>query len=253
MAFTQSIVMRSKTGTVRIIETEHNLALKPERGAALRQAWAGPPPRGEGRWTSVWRSSAASPRAVVRPWVEGARWPSASAWSAGDPGRVWPAAAWRSRAASRLPSAQAREWLPDPSTCTTSTVPPSAWRRRRRGRRVGLIGDYDVDGATATACSGALSRPRREVSIEIPDRLRDGYGPNAAAIDQLAAPGCRLMLRRYGTTAFEALEAAARGQVIVVVDHTRGRGLPLLSAVVNPNRMDHAACSSPWPRSASPS
>ena len=107
---------------------------------------------------------------------------------------------------------------------------------------VGIIADYDVDGATSAAL---LSRWLRACStpsvIEIPDRLVDGYGPNARAFDRLADAGCRLVFTLdSGTTAFEALaHAAGNGQEVVVVDHHAAEAdQPAAFAVVNPNRLN---------------
>lgn len=110
------------------------------------------------------------------------------------------------------------------------------------GERVGILGDYDVDGATSAALLGRYLRALGiETALEIPDRLRDGYGPNVAALDRLAAQGCRLVVTLdTGTTAFEALAAAAeRGLEVIVVDHHGAEArLPPALAVVNPNRRD---------------
>ncbi|WP_240476677.1 single-stranded-DNA-specific exonuclease RecJ [Geminicoccus roseus] len=110
------------------------------------------------------------------------------------------------------------------------------------GEPVGIIGDYDVDGATSAAL---LSRWLRasgiEATVEIPDRLLDGYGPNSGAFDRLAEHGCRLVLSLdSGTTAFEPLAyAALQGQEVIVVDHHVAEAdLPKAYAVVNPNRQD---------------
>src|SRR5690606_10389410 len=87
---------------------------------------------------------------------------------------------------------------------------------------VGILGDYDVDGATSSAL---LARHLRSlglaVRIEIPDRLSEGYGPSAPVLGRLAEAGCRLVVALdSGTTAFAALEDAhARGLEVVVVDH----------------------------------
>lgn len=110
------------------------------------------------------------------------------------------------------------------------------------GEPVGIIGDYDVDGATSAALvSRWLHACGAEALIEIPDRLLDGYGPNSAALDRLAARGCQLVLvLDSGTTAFEPLaHAAMQGQEVIVVDHHVAEAdLPAAFAVVNPNRQD---------------
>ena len=110
------------------------------------------------------------------------------------------------------------------------------------GEPVGLLGDYDVDGATSVAL---LARYLRAVEgqavIDVPDRLREGYGPNPLALERLAAQGCRLVVTLdSGTTAFEALALAAeRGLEVIVVDHHAAEPrLPPALAVINPNRCD---------------
>lgn len=110
---------------------------------------------------------------------------------------------------------------------------------------VGLIGDYDVDGATATALIARyLEAVGVRVEIRIPDRLADGYGPNERALGELAAAGCRLVLcLDSGTTAFAPLQAAATlGLDVIVVDHhTAEPTLPRALAVINPNRRDQTS------------
>ena len=113
------------------------------------------------------------------------------------------------------------------------------------GEPVGLLGDYDVDGATSVAL---LARYLRAVEgravIDVPDRLREGYGPNPAALERLAAQGCRLVVTLdSGTTAFDALAfAAEHGLEVIVVDHHAAEPrLPPALAVINPNRCDQVS------------
>jgi single-stranded-DNA-specific exonuclease len=113
------------------------------------------------------------------------------------------------------------------------------------GESVGVLGDYDVDGATSTALMTRYLRSLGlEVRIEIPDRMKDGYGPNSGALDRLAEAGCRLVLTLdTGTTAFAPLaHAAGRGQEVLVIDHHAAEErLPAAAAVINPNRLDQAS------------
>jgi single-stranded-DNA-specific exonuclease len=151
-----------------------------------------------------------------------------------------------------------KDWLPDPSHLLDLDVAAERVARAVAGaERVGLIGDYDVDGATSTALVGRYLRSLgAEVHVEIPDRLTDGYGPNAEALGRLAAAGCRLVLTLdSGTTAFEALAAGRRlGLEVVVVDHHAAEAeLPDALAVVNPNRQDQASPLKHWRRWAWPS
>lgn len=110
------------------------------------------------------------------------------------------------------------------------------------GQTVGILGDYDVDGATSTALFVRYLRGLGiDSAIEIPDRIADGYGPNEPALARLAVAGCRLVVTLdTGTTAFAPLaKAAADGLDVVVIDHHAAEALlPRAVAVVNPNRRD---------------
>ncbi|HMR30203.1 MAG TPA: single-stranded-DNA-specific exonuclease RecJ [Geminicoccaceae bacterium] len=110
------------------------------------------------------------------------------------------------------------------------------------GQKVGIVGDYDVDGATSTALFVRYLRSLGVQSlVEIPDRIADGYGPNRQALARLAAAGCGLVVTLdTGTTAFAPLdEAAEDGLEVVVIDHHAAEDrLPRALAVVNPNRLD---------------
>jgi single-stranded-DNA-specific exonuclease len=111
-----------------------------------------------------------------------------------------------------------------------------------RGERVAILGDYDVDGATAAA---TLARYLRHCGIEplihIPDRLFEGYGPNVEAVRALAGRGATLLVTvDCGTTSHEPLAEARRlGFDTIVIDHhLADEALPEAVAVVNPNRQD---------------
>ena len=139
-----------------------------------------------------------------------------------------------------------RDWLPDPSHLVDLDRAVDRLVAAIGGaERIGLIGDYDVDGATATALVRRyLEAVGATVEVRIPDRLADGYGPNAKAFASLAAAGCRLVLcLDSGTTAFDPLTAAAAlGLDVIVVDHHSAEAtLPPALAVINPNRLDQAS------------
>ncbi len=105
-----------------------------------------------------------------------------------------------------------------------------------------VYGDYDVDGATASAL---LRRYLRDIGVAtklyIPDRLDEGYGANPAALKQLRQAKSDLCLMvDCGTTAFEALSVAVScGLEVIVLDHHAAQTkLPEAVAIVNPNRLD---------------
>ena len=81
----------------------------------------------------------------------------------------------------------------------------------RHGETIGIFGDYDVDGATSSALlSRFFAAADGRTRIYIPDRLKEGYGPNAPALAKLSAEGIRVVVTvDCGITAFEPLEEAA--------------------------------------------
>ena len=110
------------------------------------------------------------------------------------------------------------------------------------GEPIGLMGDYDVDGATSTAL---LKMFLRQCGIKplcfIPDR-EDGYGPNIGKMKEFAKAGCKLVTTLdCGMTAFDPIEYGTRicGLDIIVLDHhDPEKILPNAYAVVNPKRLD---------------
>jgi single-stranded-DNA-specific exonuclease len=111
-----------------------------------------------------------------------------------------------------------------------------------RNESVAIFGDYDVDGATASAL---LCRYLRACGLDpivhIPDRIFEGYGPNIDAIRSFAERGVKLLVTvDCGTTSLDTLEEAAKlGLAVVVIDHHQAdEQLPKAVAIVNPNRVD---------------
>lgn len=108
--------------------------------------------------------------------------------------------------------------------------------------KVAIFGDYDVDGACSSALLARFLTHHGVASkIYIPDRITEGYGPNAAAIEHLIKDGAGLIVTvDCGTTSFDALSAAKPlGRDIVVIDHHQADDrLPDVHAIVNPNRQD---------------
>ena len=115
-------------------------------------------------------------------------------------------------------------------------------RALEAGEKIAIFGDYDVDGATSAALlSRFLGTVAAPPAIYIPDRLREGYGPNAAAMRMLAAQDVRVAVTvDCGISAFDALaEAADAGLDVIVVDHHVAEArLPRACAVIDPNRLD---------------
>jgi single-stranded-DNA-specific exonuclease len=108
--------------------------------------------------------------------------------------------------------------------------------------KIALYGDYDVDGATSTALVQRYLRLAgiQDSVIYIPQRLTEGYGPNAPAMDILRDGGASLVvILDSGTLAFGPIERARElGMSVIVIDHhepLENGDLPD-AIVVNPKR-----------------
>ncbi len=103
-----------------------------------------------------------------------------------------------------------------------------------------VFADYDVDGASSAAQLVRWFRHMgKEISIYIPDRVLEGYGPSPAAFRRLASEGAELVVTMdCGAAAYDAIAAAGEiGLEVVVIDHHLMReDPPAAAAVVNPNR-----------------
>ena len=112
----------------------------------------------------------------------------------------------------------------------------------QKGEQVAVFGDYDVDGACSSALMARfLSHHGIKNRVYIPDRLFEGYGPNAKAIEELAKEGASLIITvDCGTTSFEPLaHAKSCGAEVIVIDHHQSdETLPDVHSVINPNRQD---------------
>lgn len=139
-----------------------------------------------------------------------------------------------------------RTLLPNPSVLRDMDAAAGRIARAiRDGERVAVFGDYDVDGATSSALLARFFRAvGADLRVYIPDRIAEGYGPNAPALLRLKAEGIGLVITvDCGVTAFEPLAAAAEaGLDVVVIDHHKAEPrLPPAVAIVNPNRLDEPA------------
>lgn len=112
------------------------------------------------------------------------------------------------------------------------------------GEKVAVFGDYDVDGATSSALLiRYLQTIGTECTAYIPDRIKEGYGPNINALLGLKERGFTLVITvDCGTLAFDALAAAHKsGLDVIVVDHHQAEArLPDALAIVNPKRLDES-------------
>src|SRR6478735_3972462 len=139
-----------------------------------------------------------------------------------------------------------RKFLPDPSHLKDMDEAVARLVRAvQTGERIVVFGDYDVDGATSSALLARFFRAvGGNVAVYIPDRRKEGYGPNTPALLSIKEQGAAVVITvDCGITAFEPLAEAKRaGLDLIVIDHHMAEiALPEAVAVVDPNRIDDAS------------
>lgn len=131
--------------------------------------------------------------------------------------------------------------LPDPLQMTDMIPARDRVKQAlKRGERICVFGDYDVDGITATCLLEEYLRDcGGNVRSYIPGRLEEGYGLSKTALQQLRDDGVRLIVSvDCGITAVEEAEYCRElGMDLVITDHHAcGAALPEAVAVVDPHR-----------------
>ena len=108
--------------------------------------------------------------------------------------------------------------------------------------KIGIFGDYDVDGATSTALLGKyFSELKISYEIYIPDRRKEGYGPSVKSFEELIKKGVKIIFTvDCGTLSFKAIDYAKKNNIdVIVLDHHQSEvNLPNAYSVINPNRFD---------------
>ncbi|MCH9753514.1 MAG: single-stranded-DNA-specific exonuclease RecJ [Alphaproteobacteria bacterium] len=133
--------------------------------------------------------------------------------------------------------------LPDPFTLQgMKEAVEVTLRALENNKKIVIFGDYDVDGATSSSLiKNALDPIGADVQIYIPDRIKEGYGPNIEAIQKLKNQGMDLIITvDCGSTSYKEIDfAKGLGMDVVILDHHKcSEDLPNADAIVNPNRVD---------------
>ncbi|EGF90593.1 single-stranded-DNA-specific exonuclease RecJ [Asticcacaulis biprosthecium C19] len=131
--------------------------------------------------------------------------------------------------------------FPDPSSFMDMDRAVEAMLEALQAKaKICVFADYDVDGATSAAQLVRWFRHMgHDLTVYVPDRVTEGYGPSNAAFDTLKRQGADLVITvDCGAMAHRALDHAAEiGLDVVVIDHHLMReDPPRALAVVNPNR-----------------
>ena len=108
--------------------------------------------------------------------------------------------------------------------------------------KIGIFGDYDVDGATSTALLGKyFNEIQHAYEIYIPDRKTEGYGPSIKGFNKLIDGGSKIIFTvDCGTLSFDPIKHAKnKGVDILIFDHHQSEvKMPEAFSIVNPNRLD---------------
>ena len=108
--------------------------------------------------------------------------------------------------------------------------------------KIGVFGDYDVDGATSTALLGKyFDELKLSYEFYIPDRKTEGYGPSIKGFKELIEKDVKVIFTvDCGTLSFESINYAKSKNIdVIILDHHQSEiNLPKAYSVVNPNRLD---------------
>ena len=133
-----------------------------------------------------------------------------------------------------------RELMPEPSKLKDMTkAAERILHSAKTGEKVAIFADYDVDGG----CSAALLIDwfrffNIECTLYVPDRVKEGFGPNIKALQFLESTHSLIICVDCGTLSHQAIESLNASDLIVLDHHLASEILPKCYAVVNPNRQD---------------
>ena len=133
--------------------------------------------------------------------------------------------------------------LPDPNTLKDMEKSVDIITRAiAEKKKIGIFGDYDVDGASATALLKKYFKSINHPCITyIPDRQKDGYGPTIKTFEHIINKKADLIITvDCGTSSFDAIKFAKNKNIkTIILDHHQANiNLPVADAIINPNRLD---------------
>jgi single-stranded-DNA-specific exonuclease len=115
---------------------------------------------------------------------------------------------------------------------------PRLYRAIDQQEKVGVFGDFDVDGVTGSAIIAEGLEPFGiQVIPYLPHRTEEGHGLSIAAVEHLVNQGVRLIITvDCGVTSSEEVaHAQGLGTDVIITDHHLPQsGLPDAAAIINP-------------------
>ena len=135
-----------------------------------------------------------------------------------------------------------RDLMPDPRSLKDTEVAAKRFLEAALSRqRIAVFADYDVDGGSSAALLlNWLHQFGHDATLYVPDRIDEGYGPNEAAMSELARSHDLIVCVDCGTLSHGPISSAKGADVIVLDHHLSTETLPPAFAVVNPNRQDES-------------
>ena len=103
---------------------------------------------------------------------------------------------------------------------------------------IGIIGDYDVDGVVSASILFKYLQPYCPVTVKIPDRFNDGYGPNLRFLEEFEQSNINLIITVDCGSNSVDLISKKNDLDIIIFDHHQTDQLDIGFANVNPNRDD---------------
>ena len=112
----------------------------------------------------------------------------------------------------------------------------------KKNEKIGILGDYDVDGSTSSAILfNFFQFFNINVSIKVPNKLTEGYGPNERIMDEFLKENVSIVYTLdCGTTSFSTLNNIKYSiiDIITIDHHISETKFPNIFSLVNPNRYD---------------
>ena len=121
----------------------------------------------------------------------------------------------------------------------------------REGKKIRVIGDYDIDGIQSTyILLEGLRFLHADVDSDIPDRMKDGYGLNMNLVERALDAGVDTIITcDNGIAAYKEIQYAKEmGMTVIVTDHheipyveeerERHYIIPEADAVIDPHQED---------------
>ena len=105
--------------------------------------------------------------------------------------------------------------------------------------KIGIVGDYDVDGSSATGLLIAyFTRINLNFVYHIPNRFTEGYGVSPPVLQKLIDQNIDIIITvDNGTTAYEAIDFAKKhNKKMIILDHHHLQDEISVDAFINPHR-----------------